>query len=100
MIRSLLSFVLALLALPALAVPVSDQPHTRVELIAQSSAPAPGKPLQLGIVLTPKAGWHTYWLNPGDAGAPTKLARGRPARAAAAAGDADGLPPARGHLHP
>jgi DsbC/DsbD-like thiol-disulfide interchange protein len=59
MIRSLLSFVLALLALPALAAPVSDQPHTRVELIAQSSAPAPGKPLQLGIVLTPKAGWHT-----------------------------------------
>ena len=38
MIRSLVSFVLALLALPALAAPVSDQPHTRVELIAQSSA--------------------------------------------------------------
>ena len=72
MIRSLVSFVLALLALPALAAPVSEQPHTRVELIAQSSAPSPGKPLQLGIVLTPKAGWHTYWLNPGDAGAPTR----------------------------
>ncbi len=74
MIRSFLFTVLALLALPALAAPVSDQPHTKVELIAQSSAPAPGKPLQLGIVLTPKAGWHTYWLNPGDAGAPTRAA--------------------------
>ena len=73
MIRSLLSIVLALLAVPALAAPVSDQPHTRVELIAQSSAPAPGKALALGIVLTPRAGWHTYWLNPGDAGAPTRV---------------------------
>lgn len=72
MIRTLLSFVLALLALPVLAAPISDQPHTRAELIAQSSTPAPGKPLQLGIILTPKAGWHTYWINPGDAGAPTR----------------------------
>lgn len=72
MIRALLSFALALFALPALAAPVSDQPHTRVELIAQSRTPAPGKPLDVGIILTPKAGWHTYWLNPGDAGAPTR----------------------------
>ena len=72
MIRTILSIVLALLAVPVMAQSVSDQPHTKVELIAQSSAPAPGKPLQLGIVLTPKAGWHTYWLNPGDAGAPTR----------------------------
>lgn len=72
MIRVILSFVLALLAVPVLSQQVSDQPHTRVELIAQSRTPAPGQPLQLGIVLTPKAGWHTYWLNPGDAGAPTR----------------------------
>jgi thiol:disulfide interchange protein/DsbC/DsbD-like thiol-disulfide interchange protein len=73
MIRVLLSCVLALLAMPALAQSFSDQPNTRVELIAASARPAPGKPLQLGIQLTPKPGWHTYWLNPGDAGAPTRV---------------------------
>ncbi|WP_268893140.1 protein-disulfide reductase DsbD domain-containing protein, partial [Sandarakinorhabdus oryzae] len=73
MIRALLSIILTLLAVPALAAPVSDQPHTRVELIAQSRTPAPGKPVPLGIVLTPRAGWHTYWLNPGDAGAPSRV---------------------------
>lgn len=57
----------------ALAQSVSDQPNTRVELIAQSATPAPGKQLEIGIQLTPKAGWHTYWLNPGDAGAPTRV---------------------------
>ena len=73
MIRALLLALALLLAPPALAAPVSDQPHTRVELIAQSRTPAPGKPVPLGIVLTPRAGWHTYWLNPGDAGAPTRV---------------------------
>ncbi|MEI6485619.1 MAG: thioredoxin family protein [Sphingomonadales bacterium] len=79
MIRVLLALCLALFALPGAAQPVSDQPHTKVELIARSSTPAPGKPLAIGIVLTPKAGWHTYWLNPGDAGAPTRVAWQLPA---------------------
>ena len=82
MIRALLTFILALTALPALAQQASDQPHTRVELIAQSRTPAPGQPLQLGIRLSPKAGWHTYWINPGDAGAPTRVEWTLPAGAA------------------
>ena len=82
MIRVILSFLVALLAVPALAQQVSDQPHTRVELIAQSRAPAPGQPLTLGIKLSPKAGWHTYWINPGDAGAPTRAEWTLPAGAA------------------
>lgn len=73
MIRRFLLALSLLLAPPALAQSVSDQPHTRVELIADSATPAPGKPLGIGIVLTPRAGWHTYWLNPGDAGAPTRV---------------------------
>ena len=73
MIRRILLALALLLAPPALAQSVSDQPNTRVELIAQSARPAPGQPLQIGIQLTPKQGWHTYWLNPGDAGAPTRV---------------------------
>jgi thiol:disulfide interchange protein/DsbC/DsbD-like thiol-disulfide interchange protein len=73
MIRRLILALALLLAPPALAQSVSDQPNTRVELIAQSVRPAPGKPLSIGIQLTPKKGWHTYWLNPGDAGAPTRV---------------------------
>jgi len=73
MIRRLILAIALLVAAPVLAQSVSDQPNTRVELIAQSATPAPGKTLQLGIQLTPKKGWHTYWLNPGDAGAPTRV---------------------------
>ena len=79
MIRLLTLLLAALLAAPTLAQSVSDQPHTKVELIAASAAPAPGKPLTIGIALSPRAGWHTYWLNPGDAGAPTRAAWTLPA---------------------
>ncbi len=85
MIRILALLLAALLALPALAQSVSDQPHTKVELLAASAAPAPGKPLTIGIALSPKAGWHTYWINPGDAGAPTRAAWTLPAGTAAPA---------------
>jgi thiol:disulfide interchange protein/DsbC/DsbD-like thiol-disulfide interchange protein len=68
MIR-LLTLLLALL-LPA-AVQANN---VRVELLAESAAPAPGKPLTLAIMLTPKPGWHTYWSNPGEAGFAPKAA--------------------------
>jgi thiol:disulfide interchange protein len=58
---------------PLLAQSAVDRPHTRVELIAESSVPAAGAPLTIGFRLTPKDGWHTYWQNPGDAGAPTRV---------------------------
>ncbi|WP_353216405.1 thioredoxin family protein [Sandarakinorhabdus sp.] len=85
MIRILTLLFAAILAMPAQAQSVSDQPHTKVELIAASAAPAPGKPLTIGIALSPRAGWHTYWLNPGDAGAPTRAAWTLPAGTAAPA---------------
>lgn len=37
-------------------------------LTGESQAPAPGKPVTLAFVMTPKPGWHGYWENPGDAG--------------------------------
>jgi thiol:disulfide interchange protein/DsbC/DsbD-like thiol-disulfide interchange protein len=65
MLRALL-LALLLLASPAFAASVIDNPHTRVELIAGPATP--GSATDVGVVLTPKPGWHTYWLNPGDAG--------------------------------
>ena len=82
MIRPILLSILALLSVPAAAQEVSEQPHTRVAIIAESLRPAAGKPLSIGLQLTPKAGWHTYWSNPGDAGAPTRTAWTLPAATA------------------
>jgi len=47
---------------------VVQNTNTRVELFAESAAPAPGKPMTLAVRLTPNPGWHTYWSNPGEAG--------------------------------
>ena len=39
-------------------------------LLGQESA-APGAPVMLGLHIRMKAGWHTYWQNPGDSGQAT-----------------------------
>jgi thiol:disulfide interchange protein/DsbC/DsbD-like thiol-disulfide interchange protein len=77
--------VVALLLLPAAvrAQSWAQLEHTRVELIAETARPAPGGKVTLGFVMTPKPEWHTYWLNPGDAGAPTRAQWTLPAGASA-----------------
>ncbi len=42
--------------------------HTQVELISETASVAPGTSFSLGLRLAPDMGWHTYWINPGDAG--------------------------------
>ncbi|MFZ6761807.1 protein-disulfide reductase DsbD family protein [Pseudoroseomonas sp. WGS1072] len=68
----------ALLALgtPALALesaPVRSE-RTAMSLAAELSAVAPGQPFRLGLKQVLAPGWHTYWINPGDAGTPPELA--------------------------
>ncbi len=63
---------MALLASPVAAAAVSQQPNTRVELFAETARPAPGRPFRLGISMTPRPGWHSYWKNPGDSGMETR----------------------------
>lgn len=50
------------------------------EWISSSASAMPGQPLRTAIRLTHDDGWHSYWLNPGEAGLPTaiewKLPRG------------------------
>ena len=65
--------VLAALALQAAqAAPVKTD-HTRAELLAETASVQPGEPFTLGLSLSPDPGWHTYWINPGDAGKPANL---------------------------
>jgi thiol:disulfide interchange protein DsbD len=45
----------------------------KVELLAEPHSIVPGKPFQVGIRLTMKEHWHTYWRNPGDSGEPTTV---------------------------
>jgi thiol:disulfide interchange protein DsbD len=42
-----------------------------IEWLASSPTAEPGKPLQSAIRMVIDDGWHTYWLNPGDAGMKT-----------------------------
>lgn len=41
--------------------------------ISASSSYEPGKPVQMAIRLVIDPGWHSYWLNPGEAGMKTSV---------------------------
>lgn len=43
------------------------------ELVSESAALVPGAIAWLGLRLQHAPGWHTYWINPGDSGLPTRL---------------------------
>lgn len=66
---TLLCHILAFFALAgaARAQAGGSAPHISATLIA-GAAVAPGGQTQLAIRMTPEAGWHGYWKNPGDAG--------------------------------
>jgi DsbC/DsbD-like thiol-disulfide interchange protein len=38
-------------------------------LFFESTSPSAGSKVRAAVVFRPKTGWHTYWTNPGDAGA-------------------------------
>ncbi len=82
----LLLLLVALLAGPVAPAQARVQnPHTTVELLAETARPAPGRPLALGVRFTPRPGWHSYWENPGEAGIAPRLEWTLPAGARAAA---------------
>ncbi len=72
MLARLLILLSALVAGPALAQAAADLPNTRVELVSEVKAPAPGQRFTIGIVMKPRPGWHSYWENPGDSGMATR----------------------------
>jgi DsbC/DsbD-like thiol-disulfide interchange protein len=75
--RMILSTLIVLLATSASAHAASararDESHVAVTLVSEQTALVPGKTAWLGILLKHQPHWHTYWINPGDSGLPTKL---------------------------
>ena len=69
--RILLSMVLLLAATPALAQDMAPKVHAR--LVAEDKAVAPGGTITIALEEKIAPHWHTYWKNPGDAGAPTEI---------------------------
>jgi thiol:disulfide interchange protein/DsbC/DsbD-like thiol-disulfide interchange protein len=49
------------------------QPHVTAELIAETTTLQIGKPFDVVLHLHMDANWHTYWINPGDAGLATVI---------------------------
>jgi DsbC/DsbD-like thiol-disulfide interchange protein/cytochrome c biogenesis protein CcdA len=68
----LLALMLAPSAVLAEAPPLRTD-HLNSRLVAEQSAVVPGQALRLGLWLQHDPGWHTYWLNPGDSGLPTRI---------------------------
>ncbi|HVJ45133.1 MAG TPA: protein-disulfide reductase DsbD domain-containing protein, partial [Luteolibacter sp.] len=64
-------FVLSALSATAFGEPARDG-HASAEWITGASAFEPGKPIQTGIRVKIDKGWHTYWINPGEAGSKFK----------------------------
>jgi thiol:disulfide interchange protein len=69
--RILLLLGLLLASVPALAQEGPPKVHAR--LVAEDRAIAPGGIITVALEEKIAPGWHTYWKNPGDAGAPTDI---------------------------
>ncbi len=54
------------------SVPV-DSGHLTATLLSELSGVRPGTRVELALKLEILPGWHTYWRNPGDSGAPLEL---------------------------
>ena len=52
----------------------ADERPLQAELVARHAALQPGTDAQLGLRLRHAPHWHSYWINPGDSGLPTRLA--------------------------
>ena len=67
--RLMTLFAALLLGAPAMA----QSQHIEARLVAESSAPAPGRATTLALVMRPDSTWHGYWKNPGDSGVETTI---------------------------
>ena len=55
---------------PTAQLPSGDDktPYSEVELVSSVASVRPGTPFTLAVHITVDPGWHTYWINGGDAG--------------------------------
>ena len=64
-------------ALAAESMPVRSE-RAVVSFVSDTDRAQAGVPLRLALRLRIAPGWHTYWQNPGDAGAPAELSLALP----------------------
>ena len=50
-----------------------DEPKVEASFIAEDTMIAPGATRTVALREVIREGWHTYWINPGDSGAPTEI---------------------------
>ena len=53
--------------------PDDPSPFSDAALVTEVATVAPGTSFDVALVLTQEPGWHSYWLNGGDAGQPTTI---------------------------
>lgn len=53
--------------------------HVELDLLPEQTAAVPGQTLWLALQMAHDPRWHTYWVNPGDAGLPTEISWTLPA---------------------
>jgi thiol:disulfide interchange protein DsbD len=66
------ALLVALFALPA-AAQIDAAPKVHARLIAERDAVVPGGTVTVALEQVIRPGWHTYWQNAGEAGAPTEI---------------------------
>jgi DsbC/DsbD-like thiol-disulfide interchange protein len=75
-----ISLVFTLVLAPCSAVLSQPTPlHSSVQLVAETTAVAPGKRTWIGLRFVMDTGWHIYWVNSGDSGQPPSVKWALPA---------------------
>jgi len=70
-VRALSLFLIATASLSGVSASARDSGgHVSVTLLSSTDQPRPGQTFLVGFRIIPKAGWHTYWSNPGESGLP------------------------------
>jgi thiol:disulfide interchange protein DsbD len=66
--------LLALSLTSAHAADVATTPRVEARLVSEvTGIPASGGTISIALLERMQPGWHTYWLNPGESGEPTKI---------------------------
>ena len=73
--KHVLGLLLVVVAATAGPAPNADAETDSVQasLLADAEAATPGGSFTLGVRLKMKPHWHTYWVNPGEYGTPTRI---------------------------
>jgi thiol:disulfide interchange protein DsbD len=73
-LRGILAVLVSVIAVVVGSQPsTAEPPRVRVELLSDFGAIAPGQRFWVALHQRIEAGWHTYWVNPGDSGEPLRI---------------------------